>query len=260
MRDGPNDIGLSRRHLAQALDDSLAAARRRAHRPLPDARLGRADPARGDPALPRRRRSAPARSPITASPIFSAGTSPRRCTWPRRITGPAPVTLQPQYSLLVREIEHEIVPACADAGIGLLPWSPLGGGWLTGKYKRDVMPTGATRLGENPKRGMEAYRAAQCPGAHLGDHRRGGRNRQGARRQLGAGRARLGRRAAGGDLGDPRRPHRRAARRQSRRRGPDADRRPNSPGSSDVSAPQIGDYPYGKGGTQQRLRKIEGGR
>jgi aryl-alcohol dehydrogenase-like predicted oxidoreductase len=69
----------------------------------------------------------------------------------------APVTLQPQYSLLVREIEWEIVPAAQDAGLGLLPWSPLGGGWLTGKYRRDERPTGDTRLGDNPERGMEAY-------------------------------------------------------------------------------------------------------
>ena len=68
-----------------------------------------------------------------------------------------PVTLQPQYSLLVREIEWEIVPAALDAGLGLLPWSPLGGGWLSGKYRRDQRPTGATRLGEDPDRGMEAY-------------------------------------------------------------------------------------------------------
>ena len=68
-----------------------------------------------------------------------------------------PVTLQPQYSLLVREIEWEIVPAAMDAGIGLLPWSPLGGGWLSGKYQRGARPVGATRLGEDPGRGMEAY-------------------------------------------------------------------------------------------------------
>lgn len=67
------------------------------------------------------------------------------------------MTLQPQYNLLVRDIELEIVGACQDAGLGILPWSPLGGGWLTGKYKRDQMPTGATRLGENPNRGGEAY-------------------------------------------------------------------------------------------------------
>ena len=68
-----------------------------------------------------------------------------------------PVTLQPQYSLLVREIESEIVPACLDAGVGLLPWSPLSGGWLTGKYQRDTPPEGASRLGEDPARGMEAW-------------------------------------------------------------------------------------------------------
>jgi aryl-alcohol dehydrogenase-like predicted oxidoreductase len=68
-----------------------------------------------------------------------------------------PVTLQPQYSLLAREIEWEIVPAVIDAGMGLLPWSPLGGGWLSGKYRRDQRPSGATRLGEDPGRGMEAY-------------------------------------------------------------------------------------------------------
>src|SRR6201999_2085151 len=37
------------------------------------------------------------------------------------------------------------------------PWSPLGGGWLSGKYRRDQRPSGATRLGEDPNRGMEAY-------------------------------------------------------------------------------------------------------
>ena len=41
--------------------------------------------------------------------------------------------------------------------LGLLPWSPLGGGWLSGKYQRDQRPTGATRLGDDPNRGMEAY-------------------------------------------------------------------------------------------------------
>src|ERR1700712_4933168 len=68
-----------------------------------------------------------------------------------------PITLQPQYSLLVREIEWEVVPAALDAGMGLLPWSPLGGGWLSGKYQRDQRPTGSTRLGEDPGRGMEAW-------------------------------------------------------------------------------------------------------
>ena len=67
------------------------------------------------------------------------------------------VTLQPQYNLLVREIEYELVDVCRNEGIGILPWSPLGGGWLTGKYRRDEVPTGASRLGVDPERGMEAY-------------------------------------------------------------------------------------------------------
>ena len=75
----------------------------------------------------------------------------------RALNVAGPVTLQPQYSLLAREIEWEIVPAAIDAGMGLLPWSPLGGGWLSGKYRRDQRPAGATRLGEDPDRGMEAY-------------------------------------------------------------------------------------------------------
>ncbi len=70
---------------------------------------------------------------------------------------PIPVTLQPQYNLLARGIEAEIVPAVQDAGLGLLPWSPLAGGWLTGKYKRDSTPTESTRLGDDLGRGIEAY-------------------------------------------------------------------------------------------------------
>ena len=42
-------------------------------------------------------------------------------------------------------------------GLGLLPWSPLGGGWLTGKYTSEERPSGQTRLGEDPERGVEAY-------------------------------------------------------------------------------------------------------
>jgi aryl-alcohol dehydrogenase-like predicted oxidoreductase len=68
------------------------------------------------------------------------------------------VSVQPQYSLLTREVEWEILPASQAAGLAVLPWSPLGGGWLTGKYARDSRPAEATRLGDNPDSdGMEAY-------------------------------------------------------------------------------------------------------
>jgi len=68
-----------------------------------------------------------------------------------------PVSLQPQYNMLTREIEWELVPVCLEEGLGILPWGPLGQGWLSGKYSRSAAPTGATRLGEDPNRGVEAY-------------------------------------------------------------------------------------------------------
>jgi len=70
---------------------------------------------------------------------------------------PLPIALQPQYNLLERGVEIEVLPCALDTGIGVVPWSPLGGGWLTGKYSADQRPSGATRLGEDPDRGVEAY-------------------------------------------------------------------------------------------------------
>jgi aryl-alcohol dehydrogenase-like predicted oxidoreductase len=69
----------------------------------------------------------------------------------------SPVVLQPQYNLLDRGIELEVMPCCLAAGLAITPWSPLGGGWLTGKYTSDQRPTGDTRLGDDPNRGVEAY-------------------------------------------------------------------------------------------------------
>jgi aryl-alcohol dehydrogenase-like predicted oxidoreductase len=68
-----------------------------------------------------------------------------------------PCVLQPQYNLLDRGIELEVLPCCLDHDISIAPWSPLGGGWLTGKYSRDGRPTGTSRLGDDPDRGVEAY-------------------------------------------------------------------------------------------------------
>ena len=56
------------------------------------------------------------------------------------------VTLQAQYSLVVRELEREHVPLCREWGLGLLPWSPLAAGFLSGKYRRDAAPPAGTRL------------------------------------------------------------------------------------------------------------------
>lgn len=56
------------------------------------------------------------------------------------------VSLQAQYSLVVRDLELELAPACARHGLGILPWSPLAGGFLTGKFERGAPPPAGSRL------------------------------------------------------------------------------------------------------------------
>ena len=58
----------------------------------------------------------------------------------------APVAAQNHYSLLEREVEREVVPACERFGLGLLPYFPLANGLLTGKYRRDTPPPPTSRL------------------------------------------------------------------------------------------------------------------
>ena len=63
---------------------------------------------------------------------------------------PGPIALQTQYSLIERSAEWEHVPAAQALGIGMQPWSPLAGGFLTGKYKRDVIESRNAK-GEGPE-------------------------------------------------------------------------------------------------------------
>ncbi|MBY5974196.1 aldo/keto reductase [Ferrimonas balearica] len=65
-----------------------------------------------------------------------------------RLGLPKPVSLQPQYNLLSREIEYEILPAARHNTLDLLPWSPLAGGVLTGKYERGGTAPEGTRTGD----------------------------------------------------------------------------------------------------------------
>jgi len=62
------------------------------------------------------------------------------------------VTLQAQYNLLVRDLEREHIPLCRTEGLGILAWSPLANGFLTGKFERGKPPQGGTRLGEKAER------------------------------------------------------------------------------------------------------------
>jgi len=156
MGDGRNDLGTSRRHLARALEASL--------RRLGVEQIDLYQMHAWDAVTPLEETLRFLDDAVRSGKIAYYGFSNflgwqlTKAVHLARAHGfTPPVTLQPQYSLLVREIESEIVPACLDANIGLLPWSPLAGGWLTGKYRRNADPKGATRLGEDPQRGMEAW-------------------------------------------------------------------------------------------------------
>jgi aryl-alcohol dehydrogenase-like predicted oxidoreductase len=153
---GPNALGSSRRHLSRALDASL----RRLGVDSVDLYQVHAY----DPLTPLEETLRFLDDAVHAGKIGYVGLSNFTGWQIQKAVDLAahaglsrPVTLQPQYNLLAREIEWEILPACESTGLGVLPWSPLGGGWLTGKYQRDTRPTGATRLGEDPDRGVEAY-------------------------------------------------------------------------------------------------------
>jgi aryl-alcohol dehydrogenase-like predicted oxidoreductase len=69
-----------------------------------------------------------------------------------RVSNLVPVTsLQMEYSLLVRSPEWELIPVCREKGIGMLLWSPLAGGWLTGKYRRKTAVPSDSRAGRNDR-------------------------------------------------------------------------------------------------------------
>ncbi len=70
---------------------------------------------------------------------YSGWQMTRAATWQQAVPGRSPlVTAQMEYSLLERGIEREVVPAAQAVGMGILPWSPLGRGVLTGKYRHST--------------------------------------------------------------------------------------------------------------------------
>jgi aryl-alcohol dehydrogenase-like predicted oxidoreductase len=56
------------------------------------------------------------------------------------------VSLQPQYSLVERSVELDLLPFCRAAGLGVIPWGPLGAGFLTGRYRRGEAPPEGSRM------------------------------------------------------------------------------------------------------------------
>jgi aryl-alcohol dehydrogenase (NADP+) len=68
-------------------------------------------------------------------------------------------SVQPRYNLLFRQVERELLPLCAEEGLGVIPYNPLAGGFLTGKHRRDRGPTPGTRftLGTAAQRYQDRY-------------------------------------------------------------------------------------------------------
>jgi aryl-alcohol dehydrogenase-like predicted oxidoreductase len=67
------------------------------------------------------------------------------------------VSVQPQYSLVERSIEIEILPFCRAAGLAVMPWGPLGAGFLSGKYQRGERPPEGSRIADAGESYEEAY-------------------------------------------------------------------------------------------------------
>ena len=254
---GPNEVGLSRRHLARALDASACAASAWTTIDLYQVHAW-------DPCTPLEETLRFLDDAVRAGKIHYVGLSNftgwqiQKAVDIADVRGLArPVTLQPQYNLLAREVEWEIVPACEADGLGLLPWSPLGGGWLTGKYRRDAGPPGDP-AGREPGPGRRGLRPAQRRGAHLGRRRRRPEGRRGPWCLDGPGRARLAARPARRHLGDPRLPHGRSAPTTTWAQPVSTCRRRRSRRLDAASEPGAADYPYGGPGSDQRSRKIDG--
>jgi aryl-alcohol dehydrogenase-like predicted oxidoreductase len=156
MGPGPNDVGLSRRHLSAALDASL--------RRLQVEAIDLYQVHAFDPRTPIEETLRFLDDATRQGKVHYVGLSNYTGWQVAKALAIAeardlarPVTLQQQYNLLARENEWEVIPSCQAEGLGVLPWSPLGGGWLTGKYRRDETPSGANRLGEGKRAGVEAF-------------------------------------------------------------------------------------------------------
>jgi aryl-alcohol dehydrogenase-like predicted oxidoreductase len=95
---------------------------------------------------------------VTSGKVRYAGVSNysgwrigRAAAWQQAVPGRAPlVANQVRYSLVDRGIEREVVPACAALGVGVFPWSPLGGGVLTGKYRGGIPSDSRAAIGHRP--------------------------------------------------------------------------------------------------------------
>jgi aryl-alcohol dehydrogenase-like predicted oxidoreductase len=150
MGPGPNDVGLSRKHIIEGCEASL----RRLQTDYIDLYQAHC----WDPYTPLEETLAAFDDLVHTGKVRYIGVSNftgwqlMKALWLSDKYGWARfVCLQPRYNLVDRHAERELLPICRAEGLGVIPWSPLGGGFLTGKYQRDKpMPEGARITSAQP--------------------------------------------------------------------------------------------------------------
>jgi len=160
MGDGPNEVGLSRKHILDGVENSL--------RRLNTDYLDLYQIHCWDPGTPLEETLSTLNQLVQSGKVRYIGVSnfkayqiQKAVDLSRSLGWEAFVCLQPLYNLLDRSLEWELVELCITEGIGIIPWSPLRGGWLSGKYRRDMEnPPEGTRIERAEKQGwMEAWSA-----------------------------------------------------------------------------------------------------
>lgn len=155
MGEGPNDAGLSRKHILQSCEKSL--------RRLGTDYIDLYQVHCWDELTPLEETLAALTDLVREGKVRYIGVSNftawqiMKSLWVSEAGGfERFVCLQPQYSLVERNIEYEILPVCREEGLGVIPWSPLGGGFLSGKYRREERPPEDSRIA-GATENMEEY-------------------------------------------------------------------------------------------------------
>jgi aryl-alcohol dehydrogenase-like predicted oxidoreductase len=148
--DGPHGMGGSRKHIIDSIDGSLKR--------LGTDYIDLMQIHRQDPSTPIEETLSALDDAIKAGKVRYIGCSNydawriADAMWTSERYGLARyVSCQPEYSMLVRDIEKEVLPACEQYGLGILPYFPLAHGFLTGKYRRGVPVPEGTRLALTPQ-------------------------------------------------------------------------------------------------------------
>ncbi len=148
--DAPNDTGASRKHIFQSINESLGRLQTdyvdlyQIHCFDMSTPLGETLGAMDDLLRAGKVRYMGA-SNYTASQLQKALMLSKIYGWE------CFRSLQAEYSLIVRSTEWELLPLCQEEGLGFLAWSPMAGGWLTGKYRRNQPPPPNSRVGREDR-------------------------------------------------------------------------------------------------------------